>query len=1224
MNTRNAAIFSVLGLSVASLIVIQTDTRRQIASRSLSGDPTTTQAPEASADDSHKSSASSNAAIALNQAISEGAAPTVRPSGPVSGLPLSFNRDSPKGLKGRVMPVSVAELTYTPNTKVAFPTPNGSAITGTINSVQPFPTGTLIEGELPAGGSFSVHLSKTATSGHLLFPKSFRAVELRTEPSGETIMVERLLSEIICAPGIPSQPEASIRALTTSSKAQKAPLVPLEIPILESLPNIPANGETAEVIHPVIYLHFVNHLTNGATYDRGHWNAGKAFPVSNTTLNATDITYIHARVAEDFRPFKINVTTDPAVRDKAISSNQNWVQVWITPTKTVAPKDGGIAVLGSFSTGQKSAIAPDQSKVGVRHCWAFSQEKTYCADTISHEVGHTLGLGHWGTPTAEYYAGHGDGPLSWGPIMGAGTKSVTQWSRAGSYYKQVGKANASQDDIAIITRTQNAVNFAADEDQSTRATAVQLAIEQNRFTTSGVIHNANDFDYYSFTTSGGNVTATCTPSQISPNLKVRLSLFTDRGFLVATSAMEDRMEAAVAETDLPQGTYYLRVEGTSHLIPSSLASGRFFVREVGTALEAVGFTKYGSVGGYNLSGNIGGALSTLAFTSSETVTGKVFADFNHVIQVNGESPVITLTGTLPKGLTFNPETNVISGVPTIPSVQTLGILRDKLKNTLVAPNLTILPGMTVSGDGIPAGTTVSAVSGVNVTLSNLTTAASTKSVSVDALTTLGKNVITFTPPLPTGTTLLVGSPIAGLGIPDGTLVTAATASSATLSRPATASSISTREVAGYVIANNKTLTLTSTAIVPVIGTVISGTGIPANTTATAISNNLVTLSQAPTSSATAPATFTAATTINTKTLAVKTANVFLSPGSTVTGPGIPEGTIITAVNGLTATLSVNATATTASAGVSGFEGTSLVPANVAVSAIVPVKISATVSAPTDISFSLQDDLVATSTDRYGNTVSQDLHINIANGGTFYSFLGKDSQLAGKSFGMNFFGTSAGPWSSQSASLPENSGLTETGVSGKVSNGGYSEVSVKFTATAISGLSFYWKTSSEANYDKLTVLLDGKEAASLSGEQSWNRKAIPVTAGAHAIAFRYTKDAFVTEGEDRGYVGGLEFGAVAGITKQPVSATYLATALTAPTPLSITVVIPSDDKAKDVTYQWFALGTGIGDGKSWVAVDGATAAEYALAKATAGIRQYRCEITNYFGTVSSAPAIITTK
>jgi hypothetical protein len=44
----------------------------------------------------------------------------------------------------------------------------------------------------------------------------------------------------------------------------------------------------------------------------------------------------------------------------------------------------------------------------------------WIADSITHEVGHTLNLGHDGRAGHEYYTGHGTGETEWCPVMGWG------------------------------------------------------------------------------------------------------------------------------------------------------------------------------------------------------------------------------------------------------------------------------------------------------------------------------------------------------------------------------------------------------------------------------------------------------------------------------------------------------------------------------------------------------------------------------------------------------------------------------------------------------------------------------------------------------------------------------------------------------------------------------------------------------------------------------------
>ena len=67
------------------------------------------------------------------------------------------------------------------------------------------------------------------------------------------------------------------------------------------------------------------------------------------------------------------------------------------------------------------------------------------------------------------------------------------------------------------------------------------------------------------------------------------------------------------------------------------------------------------------------------------------------------------------------------------------------------------------------------------------------------------------------------------------------------------------------------------------------------------------------------------------------------------------------------------------------------------------------------------------------------------------------------------------------------------------------------------LSFWWKVSSEANYDYLRFLLDGARLDSISGEVGWQFRTVNVGFGSHLAHWRYSKDAAVSMGQDAGWV-----------------------------------------------------------------------------------------------------------
>ena len=63
------------------------------------------------------------------------------------------------------------------------------------------------------------------------------------------------------------------------------------------------------------------------------------------------------------------------------------------------------------------------------------------------------------------------------------------------------------------------------------------------------------------------------------------------------------------------------------------------------------------------------------------------------------------------------------------------------------------------------------------------------------------------------------------------------------------------------------------------------------------------------------------------------------------------------------------------------------------------------------------------------------------------------------------------------------------------------------------LTFYWKVSSEANYDFLRFYIDGNEQANISGEVDWHQMSFDIGPGSHTFKWSYTKDEWVKAGSD---------------------------------------------------------------------------------------------------------------
>lgn len=192
-----------------------------------------------------------------------------------------------------------------------------------------------------------------------------------------------------------------------------------------------------------------------------------------------------------------------------------------------------------------------------------------------------------------------------------------------------------------------------------------------------------------------------------------------------------------------------------------------------------------------------------------------------------------------------PEGTVITAVNGSVNSTFIGVLTSA-KNTITGVSSTagLQVGQLVTGTNIPANTTISAVGTTApyvVTMSANASAASA-TISVTGYVTTGSNQVTS---LSTVTGLLVGQQISGTGVPAGATITAINSNapfSLTMSANATANS--TTSVTGNVVSGSAVIVNVSSVTGLIVGNGISGTGIPAGATivATSAGPNTITLS----------------------------------------------------------------------------------------------------------------------------------------------------------------------------------------------------------------------------------------------------------------------------------------------------------------------------------------------------------------------------------------------
>jgi hypothetical protein len=76
---------------------------------------------------------------------------------------------------------------------------------------------------------------------------------------------------------------------------------------------------------------------------------------------------------------------------------------------------------------------------------------------------------------------------------------------------------------------------------------------------------------------------------------------------------------------------------------------------------------------------------------------------------------------------------------------------------------------------------------------------------------------------------------------------------------------------------------------------------------------------------------------------------------------------------------------------------------------------------------------------------------------------------------------------------------------------------EYTVTGPAVVDFWWKVSSEKNFDKFSYSLNGVNQETISGEVDWSYRTLTLPAGTHTIRWTYAKDASDALGQDAGWL-----------------------------------------------------------------------------------------------------------
>jgi hypothetical protein len=310
--------------------------------------------------------------------------------------------------------------------------------------------------------------------------------------------------------------------------------------------------------------------TDGHTLTGTIWNMNPGSIIcGGSGLNDVQITEVFNRVAEDYRPFNINVTTDSTVFLAAPVNRR--MRVIITVSSSWYGNAGGVAYINSFTWGDDTP------------CFTFSALLGYnvkkVAENASHEAGHTFGLFHQSSydnncvKINDYHGGVGTGEIGWAPIMGRSySHNLSLWNLGPNSFG----CTSIQNDLDTIT-TKNGFSYRTDDYTNTFGGAANNPFVSNSFSVNGIIERNTDLDMLQFTIPvPGRFQLNAIPYNVGTgnagsNLDLQVTLF-DNTQTELNVYNPGALLSSVIDSFLLPGVYYLRVEGKGNMYAPNYAS----------------------------------------------------------------------------------------------------------------------------------------------------------------------------------------------------------------------------------------------------------------------------------------------------------------------------------------------------------------------------------------------------------------------------------------------------------------------------------------------------------------------------------------------------------------------------------------------------------------------------------------------------------------------------